>query len=418
MLLATGLAGVCFAMVHAPASRMSGRGEWEVFVALLDLLYLLGIPAAGLQAVFAQLGAGAVTEARREEVRGAARRVLAGLTLVWLVYAAGVWWTRERWTAGLRIPDPAALWLTLLVGLTMLWMPVFAGLLQGGQRFFWLGSMIMAGAAGRLVAIWVTVVWMGGGAVGGVVGVLIGTSLGLGIAVWASRGEWMGRAGRFDWGPWLGRTLCLTLGMAPIAVMMAGDTLLVQAEFDEDGKNLVLAAGRIAKGMVSLTAPMAMVLFPRIARSAATGEPTDVLKLALGATLGVGIAVGLGCTAVPSLPLQVLFAGNPQFADAARYVPWAVWCMVPLTAATTLIHYQLAAARFAAVPWLLAVAGGYAWTLMGMREGMASKPVYEAFRQLILVLGAFNLLLLAVAVLFSWRRPRRGGAEGTEGRPA
>jgi hypothetical protein len=404
MLLATVVAGACFAMVHAPASRMVGPGEWDLFVALLDSLYILGLPAVGLQAVFARVTAGAIDETRRRQVRGAVRQVLAGMFLLWLVVALIVFSLRSELFAGLKVANPWAVWLTLGVGLMMLWSPVFAGLLQGSQRFFWLGNMVIAGGAGRLAGIMICVLLLRGQAAAAIGGVLAGWLAGLAIAVWASRNEWRGVTGAFPWKPWFGQLLGLTFGLAPLAIMMAGDTLLVQAAFDEKAKSLVLAAGRIARGMVNLTTPMALVLFPRVARSAATGEATGVLKLALGATLGVGAATALGCTLLPSIPLQVLFAGNKDFADATRYVPWAVWGMLPLAASTTLIHHLLARGEFRCVPWLLMVAGGYALTLILIRDRLSAQPVFDAFREIILILGFFNLLLLSVAVLFSWRR--------------
>ena len=64
MLLATGLAGICFAAVHVPAGRMRSTAEWALVATRLDSLYLLAIPAGGLQAVFAQMAAAAVTAER------------------------------------------------------------------------------------------------------------------------------------------------------------------------------------------------------------------------------------------------------------------------------------------------------------------------------------------------------------------
>ncbi len=41
----------------------------------------------------------------------------------------------QRW----QITNPAGLWVTLLVVLFSLWMPIFWGVLQGKQSFLWLG---------------------------------------------------------------------------------------------------------------------------------------------------------------------------------------------------------------------------------------------------------------------------------------
>jgi hypothetical protein len=175
--------------------------------------------------------------------------------------------------------------------------------------------------------------------------------------------------------------------------------------FDDEQMAFYMAAGRVGRGLVALTTPLALVLFPRVARSAVTGEPTGALRLALGATLGTGVVAAVVCTVAPRLAIEVLYAGNPVFLPAARLVPWFCWCMLPLTAAYTLVNGLLARGRFAAVPWLLLVAAAYAITLWSMRGMLKAMPMFEAFQRVIQVLGLFSVLLLSVAVLFSLRRP-------------
>jgi O-antigen/teichoic acid export membrane protein len=312
------------------------------------------------------------------------------------------------------VSDPAALWLTMGVALAGLWTGVFAGLLQGGQNFFWLGNTSVAAGVGRLVGVAVAVGWLASLATGAMAGVLFGSVFSLAVAMWISRGHWSGPAAPVSGWPWLRPWLALTVGLAAGGFMLSLDTLVVQNVFADERKNFYAAAGRIGRGLVALTTPLALVLFPKVARSAATGEPTAALRLALGATLGTGMAVAIGCTLFPSLPIRILFAGNPKFLPAAELVPIFCWCMLPLTAAYTLINNLLARGSFAVVPWLIAVAAGYAGTLWSLRPTLASQPMFDAFRLVVLVLGGFSLLLLAVAVLFSFRRT--GG--GRVARPA
>jgi O-antigen/teichoic acid export membrane protein len=417
MLLANGLAGACFTLVHTPASRMAsaagGKDEYSTFAALLDSLFLLGIPAGGLQAMFAQLAAGAVDEPRRARLRAAARRVLGVVASVWVGVAITVWLARHQVLAGIQIRNPWSLWLTLGVGLMGLLAPVFSGLLQGRQRFFWLGNASIAAGAGRLVGVTLAVVVLGTLAAGALGGVLLGSAASLALAAWASRDDWLGPAGAGDaraWG-WVRPWLALTLGVAAGNVMLSADTLFVQGTFTDEQRAFYIAAGRVGRGLVFLTMPLALVLFPRVARSAATGEPTGALRLALGATLGTGVAAAVGCSLLPSLTIRVLFLGNPAFLPAAELVPLFCWCMLPLTAAYTLVNNLLARGRFAAVPWLLLVAGGYVATLFWVRDGLAERPLFEAFRVVIRTLGLFSSLLLAVAIVFSLRRTG-GGAAG------
>lgn len=413
MLLANGLAGACFTLVHTPAGRMAaaagGKEEYSTFAALLDSLFLLGIPAGGLQAMFAQFAAGAVDESRRARLRGMARRVLAVVGSVWLGVALTVWLARSQVLAGIQIRNPWSLWLTLGIGLMGLLAPVFSGLLQGRQRFFWLGNASIAAGAGRLVGVTVAVVGLGTLAAGALGGVLLGSAASLALAAWASRDDWCGpadRSGAPRW-EWVRPWLALTLGVTAGNIMLSADTLLVQNAFGDEQKAFYIAAGRVGRGLVFLTMPLALVLFPKVARSAATGEPTGALRLALGATLGTGVAAAVGCTLMPSLTIRVLFLGNPVFLPAAELVPLFCWSMLPLTAAYTLVNNLLARGRFAAVPWLLLVAGAYVATLLWSRGRLAELPLFDAFRVVIRTLGLFSSLLLGVAIVFSLRRSSR-----------
>lgn len=414
MLIANGLAGACFTLVHTPASRMAdavgGKDEYSTFAALLDSLFLLGIPAGGLQAMFAQLAAGAVDEPRRARLRAAVRRVVTVVAAVWLGVALTVWLARSQVLAGIQIRNPWSLWLTLGVGLMGLLAPVFAGLLQGRQRFFWLGNAGIASGFGRLVGVSIAVVGFGTLAAGALGGVLLGSAASLGLAAWACRDDWCGPASPDSdqaWA-WVRPWLALTLGVTAGNIMLSADTLLVQNAFTNEQKAFYIAAGRVGRGLVFLTMPLALVLFPKVARSAATGEPTGALRLALGATLGTGVVAAIGCTALPSFPIRVLYLGNASFLPASELVPLFCWCLLPLTAAYTLVNNLLARARFAAVPWLLLVAGAYIATLLWIRGSLAERPLFDAFRLVIRTLGIFSSLLLGVAVVFSIRRTGGG----------
>jgi hypothetical protein len=80
--------------------------------------------------------------------------------------------------------------------------------------------------------------------------------------------------------------------------------------------------------------------------------------------------------------------------------------MLPLTAAYTLVNNLIARARFDSVPWLIAVAMGYVVTLLALRDRWAGMGPFDTFRNVLLTLGLFSVLLLAVAVWFTVRKPK------------
>jgi hypothetical protein len=81
-----------------------------------------------------------------------------------------------------------------------------------------------------------------------------------------------------------------------------------------------------------------------------------------------------------------------------------------------LIGSLLARARYEAVPWLLLVAAGYGMTLLYLSPRFLAAGQPRAFAMVVQTLGAFSLLLLAVAAWFAWRRqsPVSDQAPGTE----
>jgi O-antigen/teichoic acid export membrane protein len=404
MLMATVVSGAFLSVVHTAAKEMPSREQYALFTAMVDALLLLAIPASGVQGMFAQLTAASVTEGDRRALRGAVRGVLRASAVMWVVLALGLWMTQGTWMRVWRTETPWILWWTLGVGLVAFWQPIFLGLLQGRQDFLWLGNTVMVAGLGRLVAVGVMVLAVGSLATGAMGGVFLGSLAALLIAVWATRDLWRGPADPYPLGRWLGRLVPVTLGFGSATVMLAADTLVVQATIEDASSAYYMAAGRIGRALVMVTTPLALVLFPRVARSAATGEATGALRLALGATLGTGLAAAVACTVVPEWPLRILYAGQADFLQAAPLVTWYAWAMLPLTAAYTLVNSLIARGNFRVVPWLVVVAGGYVGVLLAVRERIGAMEPMEGFRWVLMVLGGFSGLMLAVSVLFSCRR--------------
>ena len=157
----------------------------------------------------------------------------------------------------------------------------------------------------------------------------------------------------------------------------------------------------VGRALIFFTQPLTLVMFPKLARSAATGEKSNALLLALGATILAGGVAAIGCTLFPSLPLLVV--GGKSFLVMAPLVPWFAWCMLPLTLANVLISSLMARSRFAAVPWLVLVAVGYGVALMMVGRHAGNLPDTQAgLRMMIQTLGIFNLLLFGVCAWFTW----------------
>ena len=406
MVVANTLCGVFMAAVH-PFASMMPPAEYSVFFTLLRLFTLLAIPAAGLQTIFAQQTAAAVTEAQQRELAGAARAILTGTFLIWLGVVGIVALLQNQLVMTLQISNPMALWITILVVLAALWLPVMQGLLQGGQNFLWLGWSMILNGFGRFAGV-ALIVWLWHGfAAGAMTGALSGVLAALLAGAWPCWRILRAPGTPLVWRRWLSRAVPLTLGVGASLFIMCADMLVVQSNFSSEITPFYAAGAMIGVALVTFTTPLAAVMFPKIVRSLARSEKTDALVLAMGTTVLLAGLAAVGCTLFPELPLRIMFFKNPDYLKAAPLVPWFMWCMVPLTLANVLVGNLLGREQLAAVLWLVAVAAGYGVTLSVFVHADQAMEPFRAFRTVVQILVLFGLLLLAVAAWFSWREKER-----------
>lgn len=415
MVLASFLGGVFMTAVHIIAAKdftsphlgpltafpPLDKGAYGLFYTLVLVLGYIGIPAAGLQTIVAQQTAMTVTEGQRRELRGVIRVLLGATLVIWALGALAAFLFRSELLAEFKIKDPAALSITLLAGLVLLWSPVLSGVLQGQQNFLWLGSVGVLHGFGRCLAIFIIVRLLGAGVAGAMTAVLAGALLTLLISAWQTRFVWRGAADSFLWRPWLKRVVPLTLGIGATTLMMTADMILVRSVFNADQTGFYSAAGVLGRALAYFTGPMAAVMFPKIVQSAARAERTDVLAQALGATFLLGGAGALFCTLFPAVPLRIMY--DQSFLVIQPLVPWFAWGILPLTLSNVLINNLLARSRFGVVPWLLAFALSYSAVLLFLSRKLNVGAELDAFKTIVRALGSFGLLTLIVSAWFTWR---------------
>ncbi len=423
MMIASTIGGCLMFAVHAFAPGM-GKAEYGLFGTLLQMLNLMMIPALGLQTVFAQQTAAAVSESQQRQLRATARAILISATLLWVVMAVLTIVFKSWLISTLSISNPAALWATVAFVLPQLWLPVFQGVLQGRQDFLGMGWIGILNGLTRLVAVAFLVMVFHGKAAAGMIGALAGQTLALCIAAWRAQGVLKGPGEPFDAKGWLGRLWPLTVGLGVGQFMLSADMIVVRAVFEPSQTGVYGWSGMIGRGLVMFTAPLVWVMFPRVVESQARAERTNVLTqalLATGVLAGLAAAVAtLLCKLAPGF-LQALAQGTPPvnlpkdlaskllehhtlILEVGRLIPFFVWCMLPLTLAVVLVNNLLAQARYRAVPWLAVTAAAYAAALTVWNK---------SFEQVIVTLGVFSLALLVVAAGFSCSQTasRRGPKE-------
>mgnify|MGYP000022815585 CR=1 FL=1 len=148
--IATGIAGLTSYAVH-PFIK-DAKAEYGAFTAMLQLLNLIAIPAIGLQAVFTHKAAEAKTDddhkclAREQIAIGVVIFALAAVTFAWVHFNG------KALVASMKLPSLNVLSVTLASGVFALLLPMVYGVLQGRQRFFWLGWAMLSLGVVRLAA--------------------------------------------------------------------------------------------------------------------------------------------------------------------------------------------------------------------------------------------------------------------------
>jgi O-antigen/teichoic acid export membrane protein len=242
-------------------------------------------------------------------------------------------------------------------------------------------------------------------------GALVGQALALAFAAgWLRRVLW-GPADDISWGRWLRRAIPLGLGVAAVQFMTNADTVYVKGVFPAEVANYqYIPAAMIGLAMMMVVTPVAAVMFPKIARSAALSSGTRALELALGATVLVTVVAAAACTVASELSLRILFFSKSEYWVASPLVPWFAWCLSPLIVANVLIGNLLARERFAVVPWVVVVALSYGGALWLLKAWLPHLPPMVALRTVLEALGVFGGTLCVIAGVFTWYEWDRGGA--------
>jgi Na+-driven multidrug efflux pump len=276
-----------------------------------------------------------------------------------------------------------------------LWMPMFSGVLQGRQDFFWMGWSSILGGAGRLLLAAIFVLVLAWGAAGMMAGTLIGVGLAALIAIWRTRDLWSMPAERFDSRGLLRQVLPLIFGFGACQFMFTSDTMFAKAYFSPEAMKPYVAAGTLSRGLLWLVMPLAAVMFPKIVHASAKAEKNNLFGLVVLGTAVLGLCGMVGLWVTGPMVVKIVYKSGDVLGTMAL-IPWYAGAMVPLALANVMVNDLLARARFGVVPFMVLLAAGYGIALPWML-GHYQRP--EVALQ---TLGVFNFLLFGVCAIFTW----------------
>ncbi|MGN6385016.1 MAG: hypothetical protein ACTHMT_02135, partial [Verrucomicrobiota bacterium] len=163
------VAGVFLMGVITLLSRLIPQDKLDelgIYFALLRFFTVVAIPAAGLQVIFARESAAAVSESQQRQLRVDLAHVSRGILTLWLLMVVICAWKRDYLETAFKLSGSTAIWITLGLVLTQLFLPLLQGLLQGVHNFFMLGCSVLLNGVGRFIGILLVVVLFQRNAIG------------------------------------------------------------------------------------------------------------------------------------------------------------------------------------------------------------------------------------------------------------
>jgi O-antigen/teichoic acid export membrane protein len=372
------------------------ESQYAIFGTLLMVVACM--PTMPLQMIFAQQTAQALATGRERQLAGMIRLAWLWTFVVWALGALAVFVFQKQIVTGWHLPDATGLWVTLPLILASLWLPMFSGVVQGRQDFFWLGWATIFGGVGRFVVAAILVLALGFGAAGMMAGALLGVGFSSLVLIWRSRDLWTLRSESFDGKGLMKQVVPLMFGFGACQFMFTSDTIYAKAYFTGDQMAPYVAAGTLSRALLWLVLPLAQVMFPKIVHAAAKAEKTNLFNLVVLGTAVLAICGALGLWLVGPIVVKIVYKTSYVAATTAL-LPWYAAAMVPLALANVMINDLLARARYAVVPWMVVLALAYGFTLPAMLNHFPGR--LEVVLQ---TLGAFNLLLFGVCAWFAWGR--------------
>jgi hypothetical protein len=420
MIAATLGGGAGMALVHGSVSKLGGAQVYFQFKSLMAIFYVVGAAQGALWTLTARQTATALThdaiQATRDRLKRSAGTVLLVMTLVGLALIP----SGPTLAGRLKLTSVLPLWITWGLILASLLAALQRGTLQGRQDFAGLGAMSIADGLGRFASVAVILTVLGGSAAGAIGGALTGTLIAMAVGFRALR-PWSveNPGGSASSGPSTpaatgatGGFWPLVLGAAALQALSQLDNLFLQAAVPEAWQKEVGSryspGAQIGFALSQFTVPLALVMFPKVARSAAGGDGHQAFRWTLIATASLGGLAALGCTLLPWLPVKILLPGIPTELSAPL-VPWFVWGMLAFTLANVLFSDRMAHGDFRFVPGALVLAALYATSLWSFQDSLLRGTPAEASLGVVQRLVVFNVALLvwAVAISVLGRRGRR-----------
>jgi O-antigen/teichoic acid export membrane protein len=359
LMIATIVSGIMALGVHF-LNKLIDEAEYAKFGVLLMLVAC--VPTIPLQMVFTHQAAATLAKNRIRQLAGMIHRAWVWTFVIWLVAAVGVAIFHQQIEDAWHLTGSAGLYITMTAILASIWSPLFTGVLQGRQDFFWYGWSVIVGGILRVVGAAALVIIFHMGATGMLAGALAAVAASGVICMWRTRDLWGQAPEPFNAREVFSQILPLVLGFGVCQFLFTTDTMYATPHFSGTQMKDYIAAGTLSRALLWLVLPMAAVMFPKIVHSSVKREKSNLLGVVILGTAILGVLSAAGLCLVGPIVVRIVFkAGN--VAQTTALLPWYVGAMIPLALANVLANDLLGRARFKAVPFMIVLALAYGFTL-------------------------------------------------------
>jgi hypothetical protein len=403
LMMANIMAGILTLGVHFLAKKIP-EAQYSIFGTML--MVTACIPTIPLQMVYAQQTADSLVTNRQRQLGSMIRMGWLWTFIFWVIAAGIVFHYQDRIVQGWKLPGLEVLWVTMVAVLMNLWMPLFAGVLQGRQDFFWLGWGTIANGMGRSFIAIFMVLAFGSGATGMVLGAVVGIGAWASIGIWRSRDLWTAPPEKFDGSALLKRIVPIFLGFGACQFLFTTDTMYCMAFYNEDEMAPYVAAGTLSRALLWLVLPLATVMFPKIVQATAKSEKSNLMGIVLVGTAILAVCCTAGLCLVGPLVVKIVFK-NAYIAETTALLPWYAGAMIPLALGNVLVNDLMARRKFTIVAPLVILAAAYGFALPVMLHAhFGHAPDVNVMKMALQLLGGFNLVMLAFAIWFAFFTPK------------
>jgi O-antigen/teichoic acid export membrane protein len=389
-------AGAANMLFHVVMGRTLSTAEYGVLVAMLSTVLTVWMPMLAVQNTFAHF-----TEYLRQEGRVGDVRLLINswcrrLLIVALFTIAAAFFGRRALASFFHIQDHAVLMIAVVCLLPALVLPVFVGILQGGQRFVWMSVAAQGWGVVRLLLGAGLMLVVAPVAVVGLIAHCVGVASGLAVGVVGTSIFLGGAPRKSGMLPACDRYFALSLiGLLAFSLLMYGDVGLVKHFFPnpEDYGNYARAS-TIARTIVFLALPITIAMFPKVvSRAGGTSSQRRTMIKALAICGGIIMMAVSLCWVLAGVMLKILFDVDVPDPNLIYLIRFLAVAMSPLGLTFALMSFEMAQNRFLCILPVALCAVAYVGGVFVFHGSLV---------QVISVLAAASLgsLVLLVAITF------------------